>query len=594
MKKFVFVTLFVLTLLTGCTNTNGDPSDTTTPPETQPAGSYVAGSAVEQETNGAVRQYKLKYTGYSWIKAMGDRLLLASDSNVTQLQALSGDAGIPVGSAEMDKACLDSCTSMFNGFAYYDAASGSVVYLDTQLIQEKSVSLEAHTIAPVIAPDDGEIFYYTGTQIRALDPQRNISRLVKETSGKVQCLLGTCFDGKILICSIGETAEDVDTVYVSTENGQTLRIEEGLESLYTYENVYMVKRQDGLVSQRIFGTLDGEAKLLNIPDADVIGALELNGAVGYTLTEDGFALNFYDLTSGTKTSAVTLPNITQLKAVVADRWSGCIWLLATGASCGGDELLRWDPKISPATDDAAYFATLFTQQQPDEEGLKACQSRVNALNKTYGVRVRIWQDAVKTPGRYRMSPEYQTAAINAVLDNLEPVLAEFPKNFLLKSISSRIRICIVRSVDDASHAVQYWDGDDAFVILPVGSDIRNSFLKGLGFVIDSHVLGNSAKYDYWNDLNPEGFAYGQPDEKYLAEGSASFADAEAMTSAVEDRCSIFCNAMLPDNGELFQSETMQKKLLLLCEAIRDAWNLKWKTDVYPWEQYLTQSIAYQK
>ena len=67
-----------------------------------------------------------------------------------------------------------------------------------------------------------------------------------------------------------------------------------------------------------------------------------------------------------------------------------------------------------------------------------------------------------------------------------------------------------------------------------------------------------------------------------------------MTSAVEDRCSIFCNAMLPDNVELFQSEAMQKKLLLLCEAIRDAWNLKWKTAVYPWEQYLTQSIAYQR
>jgi len=52
--------------------------------------------------------------------------------------------------------------------------------------------------------------------------------------------------------------------------------------------------------------------------------------------------------------------------------------------------------------------------------------------------------------------------------------------------------------------------------------------------------------------------------------------------------------MKPDNGELFKSETMQKKLAMLCKAVRDAWNLEKKSDVYPWEQYLTEAIAYQK
>ena len=36
------------------------------------------------------------------------------------------------------------------------------------------------------------------------------------------------------------------------------------------------------------------------------------------------------------------------------------------------------------------------------------------------------------------------------------------------------------------------------------------------------------------------------------------------------------------------------KKLLLCEVIRDAWDLKWKAEAYPCEQYLSQSIAYQK
>ena len=119
-------------------------------------------------------------------------------------------------------------------------------------------------------------------------------------------------------------------------------------------------------------------------------------------------------------------------------------------------------------------------------------------------------------------------------------------------------------------------------------------MKGLGYVVDSHVLGNSSKYDYWDALNPEGFVYGTADEAYLSGEQRAFADATSMNSAVEDRSRILYEAMKPDNADMFQSEIMQKKLLLLCQAIRDAWNLQWKKETYPWEQYLTESIAYKK
>ena len=45
---------------------------------------------------------------------------------------------------------------------------------------------------------------------------------------------------------------------------------------------------------------------------------------------------------------------------------------------------------------------------------------------------------------------------------------------------------------------------------------------------------------------------------------------------------------------MFKSETMQKKLTMLCKAIRDAWNTEKSTDVFPWEQYLTKPIAKKK
>ena len=142
--------------------------------------------------------------------------------------------------------------------------------------------------------------------------------------------------------------------------------------------------------------------------------------------------------------------------------------------------------------------------------------------------------------------------------------------------------------------MQYWDENDAFIVLSSGVDVRTEFIKGLGYVVDSHVLGNSAKYDYWDTLNPEGFVYGTVDKTYLTGDTRAFADEISMESATDDRSRILWQAMLPDNGELFQSEIMQKKLLLVCQGVRDAWNLERKTETYPWEQYLTQSIAYQK
>jgi len=114
-------------------------------------------------------------------------------------------------------------------------------------------------------------------------------------------------------------------------------------------------------------------------------------------------------------------------------------------------------------------------------------------------------------------------------------------------------------------------------------------------VIDSHVLGNSPMFDYWNGLNPEGFVYGDAStysQAYLDGESAVFLSDASMASATEDRCEVFCQAMKINNDAVFRSPVMQQKLKLLCQAIRDSWRLEQKTDLYSWEQYLTESIGY--
>ena len=133
-------------------------------------------------------------------------------------------------------------------------------------------------------------------------------------------------------------------------------------------------------------------------------------------------------------------------------------------------------------------------------------------------------------------------------------------------------------------------------MLTDGIDLRSEFLRCLGYFVDSHVLGNSPNYDYWYKVNPQDFVYGAAEQKpeYLAPETRYFTSENAMKSSTEDRSELFYHAMLPDNAEMFQSKAMQKKLTALCKAIRDAWNTKKEEEVFPWEQYLNDPVAYTK
>lgn len=600
MKRFLILTLLLMLMLTGCGAENTDPSDMETAEsagETAIQGLYVSGSVVEQQSGGAVRLYDLPQKEYLWLSAIGDKILLASQGDAAKLTVLTGVDCVQTAELELPEQMLSgSVQATYSGFVYYDQEQKQAVILDPQLQELNRIDLPDAEGMPLFSADGGEVFYCTGQEIRGLEIERNISRLIKSHSFTALSLENCYFDGKLISCRAEDAQGNVNTVYVSTQTGQTMRTDDNITALYTYEDKYLALRLDSVVRQQIVGTMDGAAQQCNVTDPYMASALALGGVVSYRVGEgDTLQMSFIDTATGKKTASVTLDGMGAPQAFLADRWSGCLWFLANDPFTGDQALFRWDVKASAVEEDSVYIDTLYTAAAPDEAGLDACGDRATAINKAHGVSIRIWNDAVKYPGSHTLTVEYQTAAIHDALDQLEAVLGEFPKNFLLKSISSKLRICIVRSVDGTETAVQYWDDNDAFIVLPAGGDIRSEFLKGLGYVVDSHVLGNSAKYDYWDSLNPECFVYGQTqNEEYLTGETRAFADEAAMTSAHEDRSRILWQAMQPENGELFQSEIMQKKLLLVCQAIRDAWNLERKTETYPWEQYLTQSIAYQK
>lgn len=600
MKRFLILILLLMLTFAGCTAQNTDPSDMETENaagETVMPGIYIPGSVVEQQSGGAVRLYDLPEQEYLWLSAIGDKLLLAAKGDTAALTVLTGADCVETARLQLPEQFLTgSVQATYNGFMYYDQEQKQAVVLDPQLQELKRIDLPEADGMPLFTADGGEIFYCSGQEIRGFEVERNISRLIKSHSYSGLSLQSCYFDGRLISCCAEDDQGNISTVYVSTETGQTMGADNQITALYTYEDNYLALRLDGVVRQQIVGTLEGAARQCNVSDPYMNSALALGGVVSYRVAEgDMLQMSFIDLASGKRTASVTLDGVGAPQTFMADRWSGCLWFLATDPFSGDQALFRWDLKASAVEEETAYIGTLYTAAAPDEAGLTACSDRAAALNKTHGVRIRIWNEAVKTPGDYTLAAEYQTMAINNALDKLAPVLEEFPKNFLLKSISSRLRICIVRSVDGEEKAVQYWDQNDAYIVLPAGGDVRTDFLKGLGYVVDSHVLGNSSKYDYWDSLNPEGFVYGETkDNAYLTGETRAFTDETAMTSPVEDRSRIVFQAMQPENGEMFSSEIMQKKLLLICQAIRDAWNLERKTETYLWEQYLTQSIAYQK
>ncbi len=584
MKKLLLF-LLVCLMLTACAGQQEETTpatETTVPPV---VGLYDPENPIEKATKGAVRAYPLETNDGAGLLSMGDKLVVVSANKLTVLQ---GDLCEVV--AELDVKTEYMCVSAAEtGIAYYDAEGNQIVLLNPRLQQSTAYALPENLQGkPMINLSTQQAFYLDGQELRALNLQTGISRLIRTFTEERVELIDLHFDGEVLRCIV-TAYERNRTMYLSTQTGQTLSEEGNLFGLQTYGKQYFTMRQDGPVTQKIFGTLDGEAKSLNLDDSveGPFGALPLGGVISMLLDEAGTELTFYDLESGRKTANVKLEGIIEQGAFHAD--SKYVWLIS------GEVLYRWDLSLSSVQDDTVYTGTLYTYQNPDTEGLAQLKKRVEEMNQNYGVRIAIWEDAMKTPGNYTFKPEHQVSAISERLDALETMLAQFPKKFLQVTVEAGwIRICLVRSIESGEPYVQYWSGGDCYGAISMDTDITNAFLQCAAYGIDSHVMGNSRDFDTWNQLNPSGFTYGKPDEKYLAEENRAFVNAKAMENPLEDRGSIMVCAILEGNAELFASPTMQAKLLRVCEGIREAYGLEKSSETYLWEQYLNKSLAYTK
>lgn len=626
MKRLTALTLAALLILCGCA---AEPETTepaiTVPPTaapTEPAGIYDAASPVEEETGGAVRVYPLPLADTIGIAPMGSDLLLFSGTDTTKLTKFSGDALVASAAAELPCAITPSSPSVQVGktyITYYDRPQNALVFLDDGLQEVQRIPMPAAICGePALTADLQKAYYCTADALRCLDLETGLDRLVKEMYFSSQTPLALHCDDTVILCDIRDDEGNFSQLYISTDDGRLLYADSGELVLATQGASYFARHRDGAYTELLIGDAEQGPTLLtpHTYGSSAHALLEVGGAALVTENpaDSSVQLDYYDLLSGKRTSAITLHGPESLRDF---RIAGPqnLWFLGYDARYGGDVIYRWDLSKTAAADSRSCLSRRYTADDPDMEGLAACRDIADQLSWRYGVQILLWTDATTfEPWDYTLVPEYQIPVIRENLKQLEQFLALYPEGFLQKAAenttSGRVQICLVRSIlgkEDAVGAVeeavglQYWDDNkNTYLCLSVQQEqIARTACHELSHIIDSRVLTFCRAYDDWNSLNPKGFSYDYDyssylyrEDHHLAQGQdRAFIDTYSMTYPKEDRARILEYAMESGNEAYFQSETMQNKLRKLCLGIREGFGLKNSTEVFCWEQYLKEPLS---
>ena len=591
LKKLIVILLAFC--LCGCAASPPDTPDENAPTEaadTAVVSFYEADSAVEKATKGAVRVYALDES-YTALMPVGNMLMLVSGDGTITL--LKGEQGQVTATAETDLSAAWGMTDLYIGkqtVGYYAADTQEVVILDHNLQQIFKVPLPDEMQGkPLVQLDKGVVLYCTTGQIRAMDVQSGISRMIRSHACMGQELLGSYFNDTVVCCLVVDAQGNESILYLDAETGQELYEDTASKDLQTYGDRYYAVLSQTEEHRIRFGNRNDLKMYLDLPVETVVPALVSDGVVAHEATEEGLQLTFYNLSTGLKTAQIEIPELETGKITATE--DGCVWML------DGQTLYRWDTSKSGVKDETLYTGRIFTWDDPDLDGLAACAEKAGQLAEKYGLTLRVWEEAAAAGTEYQAVAEYRVPETQQMLDQLEQILTQLPKDFM--TITGNVHVNLVQSLGSSAQRELHWEDGVCHVFL-TAANTGEDFLWALGNAVDTHVLGNSFDYDKWEDLNPWRFEYTYDyeenlerdnPEEFLEGSDRAFTDLEAMSFPTEDRSRLFANALLEDNQEMFVSSTMQKKLRGICVAIREAYGWEDSTDVFAWEQYLDKSIA---
>ena len=623
MKAARFLLLILCFLLSGCTVnvpeiTESFPTElTTTPlvPETQPS-LYDPDSSVEQQTGGAVRAYLLD-ENCSGIAFMGKQLLLFLNDGYgpTIVSRLDRENERVEQTVELSgRVVFESVQIAERKLAYYSTLENCVIVLDNTFRESIRVPMPKEMDGlPFVRKDMTEAYYCTGTDIRAMNLETGISRLLRQRDCIQLSVDGILFQDTILQCTVTEADGATYTEFISADTGETLGYDANLLMIDAWDSGYILLRTEGAIKEYVFGDLNDVPKCILPESADILLSVPpINSAVAISDSDDGgICLQLYDLTSGKKTSETLLESLSNITHIVGDPSREYLWFVSKD-SRGNDTLYRWELSATGVEEETVYTAQRYTASSPDRVGLAQCRAYADSLETQYGIEIHIENDMLLS-NEYAYIYEYQTQAFTLGLEALKNALSVFPEDLFATlgqlSDSGKIHVSLVRSMTGRTNRVpketmgfQYWLEGTPYIVLTIGDRTAQAFYNALSLVLDTHVLNESLAYDDWEQWNPDGFSYDENYKNYVTredttwlEGEErAFVDAFSMTFPREDRARILEYAMLEGNQEVFQSETMQKKLYQVCKGIRDAFGWRKDERTFLWEQYLKEPLAYTK
>lgn len=604
MKRQILLAALLMMLLAGCGTSeqaSGDGASTPTTSQPHPdTGFYVPNSEVEQLSGGAVKYYALPEGNYSELLPFGENFLLVSTGEGTQLELLVGQTLASAVETKITGKITAKNGSLqigTQGLAYWNPEAGALVFLNTSLREISRLQMPAEMVGiPWLAPSWKEVYYCTASGIRVLDMQTGIFRTLREESANWKGVTGVLMDGSVLQCEAEGSGGRV-TVFIDARTGETLETGNYFTEIKTSGENWYCAMESGAVREYLVGY--GE-QLWNLWPAEgaqkVFPLPERNAVVTYEETHSGCRLDYYDVATGKRSATVSLPGLKDAGDVCVDAKTGSVWFLAYDRSKEIRGICRWTPENSPVEDPQDYLAAHYTRDNPDTAGLERLRQEVEALEKTYGIKLLLGDHPGEvTPEGYLFETEYLAQAYEEYLPLLEQALSQFPEDFFRtlaqRTSSKTLSVGLVRSISEnpaGTDVLQYWLEGNAYLMLTLGENLNRSFYHGIMHAIETRVLSVTTAYYDWEKLNPEGFAYGMEDSdgEYLQDGNQWFVNTFAMGSEREDRAFTMEYACAAGNEDLFRSPNMQKKLQMLCKGIREAFKLQESEETFLWEQYI--------
>lgn len=595
MKPFA-LSLAVCLLLSGCAPqmSPAEQPQSRMAPSAEISPAYDTLYPGDRRAEGAFRQWPLprEITGFV---PLGEQLLFLAGKTDTALILTDPVTGAVLARRETGAALSaadGTVQAVANGAAFYDAPAGELVVLDSSLQQRQCIPVpEEIRGIPLLSPDARQLYYCTEDAIRILETGTGISRVLKKIQDPTLSLV-KLFPEVSGLQILRETAAGPCTQILSARDGQLLETLEGEAVLSLLENRQQAVIREGGCEILLYRLADGqhlalrpeekESRLFPLPDRP--------GAVGIS----GETLTLYDLTEGCAADFITVPELTDPVCLWGGRES--VWLLAHRA--GAPQLICWDPVPDAPEDPRCLSAPYRTREDPDEAGLAQCAGAARALQDALGISLRIGQEALEPcPPGFSLEEEYQVPVLLRELEALQGVLESLPPGFLekLSGAYTAVHIRLVRSIcpgggRDSLDALSYLEGYDAHILLTGRPGAREGLWQELSRLMEAVVLSHSTAYDRWENLNPGDFTYGcaEPDPRWLQADRGYFVSEGAMAAPREDRAALFARAMLPGQEALFRSEHLQAKLALLCQGIREAFDLENHPGPLPWEQYLPE------